>query len=37
MLRSHHQQKTVTALASSVFGKNPLSRTRLSRLLGGVL
>jgi len=37
-------RKTVTTryhynnmLASSVFGKKPLSRSRLSRLLGGVL
>jgi len=26
-----------TTLASSVFGKNPMSRIRLSRPLGGVL
>jgi len=29
--------KISTTHASSVFGKNPLSRSRLSRLLGGVL
>jgi len=29
--------ETERALASSVFGKNPLSRSRRSRLLGGVL